>query len=134
MAAWAGPALRRGRGGRRAEGAADARPAQHTLRRTRISYSTCRLAGWRASPSTRRTAAGALPGGVRANRACVLWAAPGRAGSAESGSNALDWPTICRSQWGNDFRPDYKKLGVLKQQFPAVPIIALTATATHKVR
>ena len=39
----------------------------------------------------------------------------------------------CCSAWGNDFRPDYKKLGVLKQQFPQVPIIALTATATHQV-
>ena len=39
----------------------------------------------------------------------------------------------CCSQWGNDFRPDYKKLGVLKQQFPEVPIIALTATATQRV-
>ncbi len=35
---------------------------------------------------------------------------------------------------GNDFRPDYKKLGILKQQFPDVPILALTATATHRVR
>ncbi|KAK9830588.1 hypothetical protein WJX81_002230 [Elliptochloris bilobata] len=40
----------------------------------------------------------------------------------------------CCSQWGNDFRPDYKKLGVLKQLFPEVPIIALTATATERVR
>jgi len=39
----------------------------------------------------------------------------------------------CCSQWGNDFRPDYKKLGVLKQQFPQTPIIALTATATERV-
>ncbi|KAK9814024.1 hypothetical protein WJX73_009544 [Symbiochloris irregularis] len=39
----------------------------------------------------------------------------------------------CCSQWGNDFRPDYRKLGVLKQQFPQVPIIALTATATDQV-
>ncbi len=30
-------------------------------------------------------------------------------------------------------RPDYKKLGVLKQQFPEVPILALTATATDMV-
>ena len=30
-------------------------------------------------------------------------------------------------------RPDYKKLGVLKQQFPDIPIIALTATATETV-
>ena len=31
-------------------------------------------------------------------------------------------------------RPDYKKLGVLRQLFPEVPIIALTATATERVR
>ncbi|MEW5311483.1 MAG: hypothetical protein WDW38_003193 [Sanguina aurantia] len=37
------------------------------------------------------------------------------------------------SSWGNDFRPDCKKLGVLKQFFPDVPLIALTATATHQV-
>lgn len=30
-------------------------------------------------------------------------------------------------------RPDYKKLGVLKQQFPSVPLVALTATATAQV-
>ncbi|KAK9820921.1 hypothetical protein WJX74_008097 [Apatococcus lobatus] len=39
----------------------------------------------------------------------------------------------CCSQWGNDFRPDYRKLAVLKQQFPTVPLIALTATATEDV-
>lgn len=33
----------------------------------------------------------------------------------------------------NDFRPDYKKLGILKQQFPDTPILALTATATQQV-
>ncbi|XP_011503226.1 PREDICTED: Bloom syndrome protein homolog [Ceratosolen solmsi marchali] len=40
----------------------------------------------------------------------------------------------CVSQWGHDFRPDYKKLCVLKENFPDVPIVVLTATATRRVR
>lgn len=39
----------------------------------------------------------------------------------------------CCSQWGHDFRPDYKLLGILKRQFPEVPLLGLTATATSSV-
>ncbi len=39
----------------------------------------------------------------------------------------------CISQWGNDFRPSYKKIKTLKELHPHVPIIALTASATKKV-
>jgi len=40
----------------------------------------------------------------------------------------------CISEWGHEFRPDYRALGLLREQFPAVPIAAFTATATAEVQ
>jgi ATP-dependent DNA helicase RecQ len=40
----------------------------------------------------------------------------------------------CISQWGHDFRPEYRQLGRLRAEFPHVPLHAFTATATERVR
>jgi ATP-dependent DNA helicase RecQ len=40
----------------------------------------------------------------------------------------------CISEWGHDFRPEYRQIAMLREHFPELPLIALTATATPRVR
>ncbi|CAN5573859.1 DNA helicase RecQ [soil metagenome] len=72
----------------------------------------------------------------------LLYLAPERL-SAPSTLSLLDRGAIalfaideahCVSSWGHDFRPDYLALAVLGQRWPAVPRVALTATATEATR
>ena len=72
----------------------------------------------------------------------LLYLAPERL-RAESTVRLLDRGTIslfaideahCVAQWGHDFRPDYLELSALHERWPAVPRIALTATATDATR
>jgi len=79
---------------------------------------------------------------IKAGRTKILYIAPERLATP----GFLDFLTSiplsliaideahCISEWGHDFRPDYRNLRKLRTHFPAIPIIALTATATERVR
>lgn len=81
---------------------------------------------------------------IRSKHLKLLYVAPERLmGNAEGFINFLKTINVslfaideahCISQWGHDFRPEYLVLGQLKNHFPAIPIIALTATADKVTR
>ncbi len=78
---------------------------------------------------------------IHNNEISLLYVSPERA-VMESFKNLLHQIDVsfvvideahCVSEWGHEFRPDYRKLHFLKEEFPHIPIAAFTATATDKV-
>ncbi len=72
----------------------------------------------------------------------LLYVAPERVMQSGFVNDLKQWsPTLiaideahCISEWGHDFRPEYRQLVHLRKIFPQVPVLALTATATERVR
>jgi ATP-dependent DNA helicase RecQ len=87
----------------------------------------------------------AVVGSLREDRCRLLYVSPERlVGEGSQGFRRLlqqcDLRFIaideahCISQWGHDFRPEYRQLGRLREEFPSVSLHAFTATATERVR
>ncbi len=72
----------------------------------------------------------------------MLYVAPERLMLDRFLEGALNWNIAqiaideahCISEWGHDFRPEYRELKKLRTHLPDVPVMALTATATERVR
>jgi len=87
----------------------------------------------------------AVTEGVRDGRFRLLYVSPERL-VGEGGDSFRNWLSKCNvsfiavdeahciSQWGHDFRPEYRQLASLRSQFPGASLHAFTATATARVR
>ncbi|MBL7720095.1 MAG: RecQ family ATP-dependent DNA helicase [Flavipsychrobacter sp.] len=88
-------------------------------------------------PEVKRTLESAMDGGYK-----MLYVSPERlhTGLFYEHLPGLDVRLVaideahCISQWGHDFRPDYLKIATLREEFPRVPLLALTASATPEVQ
>ena len=86
---------------------------------------------------SRRRLAGLYNGEFR-----LLYVAPERLMLSEMLDRLVEWqPGLiaideahCISEWGHDFRPEYRQIAELRGRFPETPLMALTATATERVR
>ncbi|HEX6465235.1 MAG TPA: DNA helicase RecQ, partial [Vicinamibacterales bacterium] len=85
----------------------------------------------------------AVTAGVREGRYALLYVSPERLTGEGSDAFLQKIPSVsyiavdeahCISQWGHDFRPEYRQLGALRDRFPSVGLHAFTATATSRVR
>jgi ATP-dependent DNA helicase RecQ len=80
--------------------------------------------------------------GLWRNQYRLLYVAPERLFQASFLQSLTEWgvdrvaidEAHCISEWGHDFRPEYRRLVELRERFPAIPFMALTATATERVR
>ena len=80
--------------------------------------------------------------GLNRGEFSLLYVAPERLTLDSFLERALNWNIVqiaideahCISEWGHDFRPEYRELKKLRTHFPEVPMMALTATATNRVR
>ncbi len=80
--------------------------------------------------------------GLNAGQYQLLYVAPERLMLPDFLARLKDWKIAalavdeahCISEWGHDFRPEYRRLKEVRQTLPGIPVLALTATATERVR
>lgn len=80
--------------------------------------------------------------GLRQGRYKLLYVAPERLMLPQFLADLRGWnlrliaidEAHCISEWGHDFRPEYRQLAQMRTHFPGLPLLALTATATDRVR